>query len=98
MGEPAEEFITAGAAAGMTLLPKHIDRIVSELIPAHGEEAVAKALQRAVRFGRFRADDIASILAIGPIPDAVEPGEQVVVDLPSVEVRSFDAYQTRDLA
>jgi transposase len=99
LGEPAEEFITAGAAAGMTLLAKHIERIVTELVPAHGEEAVAKALQRAARFGRFRADDIASILAIGPaMPDAVEPGEQVVVDLPSAEVRSFDAYRIGDLA
>lgn len=98
LGEPAKEFITAGAAAGMTLLPKHIDRIVSELIPAHGADAVAKALQRAVRFGRFRASDVASILAIGPIPEAVEPGEQVVVDLPSVEVRSYGAYRLEDLA
>jgi transposase len=98
LGEAAEEFITAGAAAGMTLLPKHIDRIVTELIPAHGPEAVAKALERAVRFGRFRADDVASILAIGPIPDAVEPGEQVIVDLPSAEVRSFDAYRIGGLA
>lgn len=98
MGGPAEAFITAGAAAGMTMLPKEISRIVTDLVPAHGTEAVAKALERAVRFGRFRADDVASILAIGPIPDAVEPGEQVVVDLPSVEVRSFDAYRIGDLA
>jgi len=98
LGEPAEAFITAGAAAGMTLLPKHIDRIVTELIPAHGTDAVAIALQRAVRFGRFRADDVASILAIGPLPDAVEPGDQVVVGLPSAEVRSFDAYRLKDLA
>ncbi len=98
LGAAAEVFITAGAAAGMTLLGKHIERIVTELIPAHGEEAVAKALERAVRFGRFRADDIASILAIGPIPEAVEPGDQVVVDLPSAEVRSFDAYRLEDLA
>jgi transposase len=99
LGEPAEVFITAGAAAGMTLLAKHIDRIVTELIPAHGADAVAKALERAVRFGRFRADDIASILAIGPAtPEAAEPGEQVVVDLPTAEVRSFDAYRLEDLA
>ncbi len=98
LGEAAEAFITAGAAAGMTLLPRHIERIVTELLPAHGEQAVAKALERATRFGRFRADDIASILAIGPLPEVVEPGEQVVVDLPSVEVRSFDAYRLEDLA
>lgn len=99
LGEPAEAFITAGAAAGMTLLPKHIERIVTELTPAHGPDAVTKALERATRFGRFRADDIASILAIGPaMPDAVEPGDQVVVGLPSAEVRSFDAYRIGDLA
>lgn len=98
LGEPAEVFITAGAAAGMTLLAKHIERIVTELIPTHGTEAVAKALERAVRFGRFRADDVASILAVGPIPEAVEPGDQVVVDLPSAEVRSFTAYRLEDLA
>ncbi len=94
MGEAAEAFITAGAAAGMTMLPREISRIVTELIPAYGPDTVAKALQRAVRFGRFRADDIASILAIGPaVPETVEPGEQVIVDLPSVEVRSLDAYR-----
>lgn len=98
LGEPAEAFITAGAAAGMTLLPKHIERIVSELLPAHGPQAVAKALERAVRFGRFRADDLASILAISPLPDAARPGERVVVDLPAVEVRSFEAYRIEDLA
>lgn len=99
LGDPAEAFITAGAAAGMTLLPRHIDRIVTELIPAHGAGAVAKALQRATRFGRFGADDVASILAIGPaMPDAIEPGDQVVVDLPAAEVRSFDAYRIGDLA
>ena len=98
LGEPAEVFITAGAAAGATMLPKDIARIVTELIPAHGSDAVVKALERAVRFGRFRADDVASILAIGPIPETVDPGEQVVVDLPSVEVRSFDAYRLDHLA
>lgn len=99
LGEPAEAFITAGAAAGMTLLPKHIERIVTELIPAHGPDAVTKALERATRFGRFRADDVASILAIGPVfPEAVKPGDQVVVDLPAAQVRSFDAYRIGDLA
>jgi transposase len=98
LGEAAETFITAGAATGMTQLPKHIDRIVTELIPAHGADPVAKALERAVRFGRFRADDIASILAIGPIPETVEPGDRVVVGLPTAEVRSFTAYRLEDLA
>jgi transposase len=98
LGEAAEAFIRAGAAAGVTMLPKEINRIVAELIPAHGPEAVAKAVERAVRFGRFRADDIASILQIGPVaPNVADPGGQVVVDLPVVEVRSFDAYRLGEL-
>ena len=52
-----------------------------------------------VALSRFRADDVASILAIGPAAlEVAAPGDQVVVDLPSVEVRSFDAYRIRDLA
>jgi transposase len=99
LGEPAEAFIRAGAAAGSTMLPKEISRIVTDLLPAHGPEAVTKAVERAVRFGRFRADDIASILAIGPAaPDPVAPGEQVVVDLPIAEIGTFDAYRTEELA
>lgn len=81
------------------MLPKEISRIVFELLPAHGREAVAKAVERAVRFGRFRADDVASILAIGPaVADVADPGEPVIVDLPAAEVGSFDAYRLEDLA
>lgn len=99
LGEPAEAFIRAGAASGATMLPKEISRIVFELLPAHGREAVAKAVERAVRFGRFRADDVASILAIGPaVADVADPGEPVIVDLPAAEVGSFDAYRLEDLA
>jgi len=99
LGDSAEAFIRAGAASGSTMLPKEISRIVTELVPAHGPEAVAKAVERAVRFGRFRADDVASILAIGPaLPDVAEPGEPVIVDLPAAEVGNFDAYRLEDLA
>jgi transposase len=99
LGAPAGSFIRAGAASGKTMLPKEISRIVCELIPAHGPAAVTKALERAVRFGRFRADDVASILAIGPaVPEPSDPGDQVVVDLPAAEIGSFDAYRIGDLA
>lgn len=99
LGEAAEQFIRDGAAAGVATLGREIVEIVSELIPAHGEDAVVKALSRAVRFGRYRAADIRSILAIGPAPQ--EPsaaGPNVVVELPTVEVRSFDAYRIENLA
>jgi len=99
LGTPAEAFIRAGAAAGMTMLPKEIEVIVSELLPAHGEAAITRALERAVRFSRFRADDIRSILAIGPAtPEPATAGDPVVVDLPAVEQRSLDAYRIEGLA
>lgn len=99
LGTHAEAFIRAGAAAGMTMLLKEIEVIVSELLPAHGEAAITRALERAVRFSRFRADDIRSILAIGPAtPEPATAGDPVVVDLPAVEQRSLDAYRIEGLA
>jgi len=99
LGDPAEEFIRRGAAAGSTMLPKEIIEIVDDLLPAHGPELVAKALARAVRFGRFRAADVRSILAIGTaLPEPSPGGERVVVELPAAEVRSFDAYRMENLA
>ena len=99
LGEPAETFIRHGAAAGMTMLPKEIVEIVTDLLPAHGPEMVGRAVARAARFGRFRAADVRSILAIGPA--VIEPtaaGDHVLVALPSAEVRSFDAYRIENLA
>lgn len=98
LGEPAEAFIRAGAAAGMTMLPKEIAEIVTDLVPVHGDETVTRALQRATRFGRFRAADVRSILAIGPAaPEIVAAGDTIVVDLPAAEVRSLDAYRIEGL-
>ena len=48
LGEPAEAFIRQGAAAGSTMLPKEIIEIVDDLLPAHGADAVARALGLAV--------------------------------------------------
>ena len=99
LGEPAEAFIRAGAAAGATMLPKEIVEIVADLLPVHGPDALAGTLTRATRFGRFRAADIRSVLAIGlAAPEPVEPGDRVVFDLPAAEVRSFDAYRIEGLA
>lgn len=99
LGDHAEQFIRDGAAAGNATLGRDISEIVTELIPAPGQDAVVKALSRAVRFGRYRATDIRSILAIGPAPqEPAAPGANVVVELPTVEVRSFDAYRIENLA
>jgi hypothetical protein len=84
LGEPAEAFIRQGAAAGMTMLPKEIVEIVTDLLPAHGHELVARGVARAARFSRFRAADVRSILAIGPaIIEPVDVGNDVVVALPT---------------
>ncbi len=100
LGEIAERFVRGGAAAGVATLARELDVIVNELVPAHGAEAVLKAMSRAVRFGRYRADDVRSILAIGPA--IVEPGaagdDLNVIDLPAAELRSFDAYKIEGLA
>lgn len=99
LGDPAEAFVRAGAASGATMLPKEISRIVTDLLPAYGPEAVAKAVERAVRFGRFRADDVASILRIGPAaPDVGDPGQPVIVDLPAAQIGTLEAYRLEDLA
>lgn len=99
LGDPAIAFLTQGAAAGVTTLSKEIIEIVNELLPAHGSDAVTRAVARAARFGRFRAADVRSILAIGiATPELSAPGEHVVVDLPVAEVRSFDAYRMDNLA
>jgi len=99
LGEPAEAFIRQGAAAGSTMLPKEIIEIVDELLPAHGPDAVAGAIGRAARFGRFKAADVRSILAIGTaLPEPANGGDRVVVELPAATVRSFDAYAMENLA
>jgi transposase len=99
LGEPAEDFIRHGAAAGSTMLPKEIVEIVDDLIPAHGAELVAKAVARAARFGRFKAADVRSILAIGTaLPEPAAGGTNVIVGLPAAQVRSFDAYRMENLA
>ena len=53
LGDAAEQFIRDGAAAGVATLGRDIVEIVTELLPAHGEDAVTRALGRAVRFGRL---------------------------------------------
>ena len=45
------------------------------------------------------AADVRSILAIGTAaPEPAAASDVVVVDLPAVEVRGFDAYRIEDLA
>jgi hypothetical protein len=64
LGPVAEAFITGAAAAGNTRLGPELAEL-GTLRAAHGDEAFAAALDRAVAFGRWRAADVRSILAAG---------------------------------
>ncbi len=92
LGQTAEAFLRGAAAAGTLRLESELAAI-STLAAAWGQEALTKALERALRFRRFKARDIRAILAAGngvPTPAAV--GAQLGLALPFVPERSLDAY------
>ena len=93
LGPVAEAFITGAAAAGATRLPAELAEL-NTLRAAHGEEAFAAALDRAVAFCRWRAADVRSILAAGAgLPGRkTEPGDALVLELPVVPVRPLSDY------
>jgi transposase len=98
LGEEAEAFLRAAAAAGTSRLPAHIAAIAA-LREAHGQQALAAALRRATEFRRFTADDIRAILAAGPAaPTPTPAGAPLTLALPTVPVRGLDAYNTATLA
>lgn len=92
-GPVAEQFLVGAAAAGVTKLGTEIAEILT-LGAAHGVQEVLAALERAVAFGRWRAADVRSILATnGHAPRPTPAGHALVLTLPSVPVRSLDAYR-----
>jgi hypothetical protein len=94
LGEAAEAFLRAAAAAGTTRLPAHLAGIVA-LEAAHGRDALVAALARAAAFRRFTADDLRAILAAGPAAPAITPpGTALTGPLPPVPTRGLDAYRT----
>ena len=93
LGPVAEQFLTGAAAAGVTRLSSEV-AIVLTLGAAHGTEALLAALERAVAFGRWRADDVRSILAThGHAPRPTPAGQALVMTLPTVPTRSLEAYR-----
>jgi transposase len=93
LGPVAEAFITGAAASGATRLPAELAEL-NTLRAAHGEEAFAGALDRAVAFGRWRACDVRSILAAGAgVPEpGTAAGDALVLALPAVPVRPLADY------
>lgn len=96
LGPAAEAFIKAAAAAGITKLAGDLDELAG-LEAAYGRYALVAALERAVRFGRFRAHDVRSILAAGTgVARPTRPGDALIVDLPVVATRPLSAYAIGD--
>jgi hypothetical protein len=92
LGEVAEAFLVGAAAAGVARLPGELAEILT-LRAAHGEPALLAALQRAVAFRRWRADDVRSILAVGgAAPDPRPAGQALVLTLPTVPTRPLSDY------
>src|SRR6266571_763850 len=92
LGPVAEAFITGAAASGCTRLGPELAEL-NTLRAAHGEEAFAAALDRAVAFSRWRAADVRSILAAGPgTADPRAAGDALVLELPAVPVRPLSDY------
>jgi transposase len=92
LGPAAEAFLRGAAASGATTLAGDLEDLCA-MEAAHGKEALAAAIERAVVFGRFRAHDVRSILAAGTgVARPRQPGDALIVDLPSVAVRSLADY------
>ena len=93
LGPVAEQFLVGAAAAGVTKLNTEIGVLLT-LGAAHGHNALTAALERAVAFGRWRADDVRSILTTnGHAPRPTAAGQALVMTLPTVPTRSLDAYR-----
>src|ERR1700722_11802306 len=91
-GPVAEAFIHGAAAAGHTRLGPELAEL-NTLRAAHGPEAFAAALDRAVAFGRWRAADVRSILAAGAgTADPRPAGDALILELPVVPVRPLSDY------
>jgi transposase len=92
LGDAAAAFLTGAAAAGVSNLAREISQILT-LQAAHGDQALAAALERAAEFGRWRADDVRSILAAAGAAPAPRPaGQALVLSLPQVPVRPLADY------
>ena len=84
LGEPAEEFIRRGAAAGSTMLPKEIIEIVDDLLPAHGPDARRQSRRPSgtLRHGSAPPTSARSWRSAPPLPNPPPAGLNVVVGLP----------------
>jgi hypothetical protein len=92
LGDAGVAFLKGAAAAGATKLGSELGAIVA-LEHTHGRDALVAALERATVFGRWRLEDLRSILDAGlGVPRPTAAGEALIIDLPVVPVRPLSAY------
>jgi transposase len=92
LGPQAEAFLRAAAAAGTTRLASELREIVV-MEASWGRTPLVAALERALRFRRFRAEDVRAILTAGEgVADPVDAGQPLTMELPYVPVRPLSAY------
>ncbi len=97
LGPVAEQWLRLAAASGNTRLGPELNEL-TVLHAAHGEQALVTALERAIQFGRWRADGVRSILAAGTgVAQPTEPGQALVIELPTTASRPLSAYRLGDL-
>jgi len=92
LGPAAESFLRAAAAAGTSRLASELNEIVA-LEASWGRQPLVAALERALRFRRFKAEDVRAILDAGEgLPVPVAAGSPLTMELPQVPVRPLAAY------
>ncbi|GAA2398847.1 hypothetical protein GCM10010191_02050 [Actinomadura vinacea] len=82
LGPIAETWLTGSASSGNTRLAGDLAELAA-LRAAHGEPALLAALERAVMFRRWRAEDVRSILATGAGAPQPRPAGDALVLEPS---------------
>jgi len=97
LGPVAEQWLRSAAASGNTRLGPELAELAA-LEAAHGREALIAALERAITFGRWKASGVRSILAAGTgVAQPTDPGDALVIELPTTAARSLAAYRLDDL-
>ena len=93
LGPLAEAFIKGAAATGVTSLKGDLAAL-ARLERSYGRDALVRALERAIEFGRFRSGDVESILIAGSgVARPTRSGDALVTALPAVTSRSLSDYQ-----
>jgi len=98
LGPVAEQWLRLAAASGNTRLGPELTELAA-LQAAHGRQALIAVLERAITYGRWRADGVRSILAAGAgVAQPTAPGEALVIELPATSSRPLSAYRLEDLS